>query len=616
MQLPVLKAIAEEFGWQDLRLFDEMTQGFQLLGPINPGVGWRLRSDARYSAPKNLDDFFVENHDLVQNKLRSAKVEPCWEVMAEEIAADVLLGRMEGPFAAPDSWSKQTVPLPSHAHTACLKPPPTGQLACSFAFAVHQVGSDGREKVRRAEDWRQSGANSTVSVPDTPAYHGVDAFVHVARALSAECAPGDLRVWGLDHEAVYRQLPVANPDHTFVILNTPSGPTLWRHNVLMFGSTASVRGYCRVADLMSWLDRCLLLIPMLHFVDDFGGVDSSNLAQSAFECSQRVCGALGLKFKLSKAQPPTRAHKLQGVYLQLGETEATVAMTPERAQRLDNQLKQVILDNKLSPKEASSLAGKLQFVTQSLFGRASAAALRPLYRRAHSAHFRSSKGGWQLSESIMAALDFLRRRLRESKPRVVRYVVEERAIIYADAFFEIGGRRYRPAEAEEIPCWGRTAPASFINGWGFVACVSGKTVFAAGSVPFWFVRHFSSRRAYIFMLEVVAQLVPLLVLREELPSHQLLFVDNEPARHALTKGFTNDANMNKLLQVAWNVFEKMAWWPEWQRVNSSANVSNGVSRRDFSAAYANGWAWKDHNYDDLFERLLSAVTEFPLGTGL
>ena len=90
-------------------------------------------------------------------------------------------------------------------------------------------------------------------------------------------------------------------------------------------------------------------------------------------------------------------------------------------------------------------------------------------------------------------------------------MVEERAIIYADAFFEIGGRRYRPAEAEEIPCWGRTAPASFINGWGFVACVSGKTVFAAGSVPFWFVRHFSSRRAYIFMLEVVAQLVPSLL---------------------------------------------------------------------------------------------------------
>ena len=338
VQLPVLKAIAEEFGWQDLRLFDEMTQGFQLLGPSHPGVGWRLRSDARYSAPKNLDDFFVENHDLVQNKLRSAKVDPCWEVLAEEIAADVQLGRMEGPFAAPDSWCKQTVPLPSHARAARLKPPPIGQLACSFAFAVHQVGSDGRDKVRRAEDWRQSGANSTVSVPDTPAYHGIEAFVHVARALSAECecAPGDLRVWGLDHEAAYRQLPVANPDHAFVILNTPSGPTLWRHNVLMFGSAASVWGYCRVADLMSWLDRCLLLIPMLHFVDDFGGVDSSNLAQSAFECSQRVCGALGLKFKLSKAQPPKRAHKLQGVYLQLGETEATVAMTPERAQRFDN----------------------------------------------------------------------------------------------------------------------------------------------------------------------------------------------------------------------------------------------------------------------------------------
>ena len=99
----------------------------------------------------------------------------------------------------------------------------------------------------------------------------------LAKALRAEDEFAQLLLWGVDHEAAFRQLP-ADPNHTFVILQTPSGPTLWRHNVLMFGSTASVWSYCRVADFMAWLMRCLLLVPMLHFVDDFGAAETADVA--------------------------------------------------------------------------------------------------------------------------------------------------------------------------------------------------------------------------------------------------------------------------------------------------------------------------------------------------
>ena len=88
--------------------------------------------------------------------------------MAAEIAADVKLGRMEGPFAAPEHWCKETVALTGFQHTSRLLPAPDGDVPCSFAFAVHQVGSDGKPKVRGAEDWRRSGANETVGVPDSP----------------------------------------------------------------------------------------------------------------------------------------------------------------------------------------------------------------------------------------------------------------------------------------------------------------------------------------------------------------------------------------------------------------------------------------------------------------
>ena len=138
-----------------------------------------------------------------------------------------------------------------------------------------------------------------------------------------------LQTWGLDHEAAYLQLPAKEPGHTFVILETPAGPTLWKHNVLLFGSAASVWSYCRVAEFMTWLTRCLLLSPSLHFVDDFGASETSDLALSGFDSMKITCGCVDLRFKESKEQPPARDQVIQGVLLSLQEKQAEVRPTPD-----------------------------------------------------------------------------------------------------------------------------------------------------------------------------------------------------------------------------------------------------------------------------------------------
>ena len=81
-----------------------------------------------------------DNFKHVQQKLKQARVDPFWQTMAEEIAADVKAGRMEGPFASPSSWSKATVALFDFAHTTMLQAaPPCHEHTC-FAFSVQQVG--------------------------------------------------------------------------------------------------------------------------------------------------------------------------------------------------------------------------------------------------------------------------------------------------------------------------------------------------------------------------------------------------------------------------------------------------------------------------------------------
>ena len=95
-----------------------------------------------------------------------------------------------------------------------------------------------------------------------------------------------------------------------------------------------------------------------------------------------------------------------------------------------------------------------------------------------------------------------------------------------------------------------------MNGLGFVVSVGEITYFAHGWVPYWFVRHFSGWRSFIYMLEILAQVVPLMALEQRLHRHCLLFVDNEPANHALVKGYGKDESINKLLQAAWVFIEK------------------------------------------------------------
>ncbi|CAE7864907.1 DNMT3A, partial [Symbiodinium necroappetens] len=373
LQLPALEKVCNLFGWQDRDIFKELTHGFRLLGPLAPGLGWKTRNDLRYADPMPLDEFLQKNELYVKDKLRRCRVDPCWEAMAQEIASDVTKGRMEGPFSSPASWPKQAVPLTTFSHTSKLEKGPIAHKPTCFAFAVHQVGSDGKPKVRRAEDWRRSFANATVGAKDSPTYHDISTYVQLAVAIKQKHPQAQLLIWGLDHEAAYRQLAAEDPDHTWVILPTPHGITLWRHTVLMFGSVASVWAYCRIADLMSWLCRACLLTPALHFVDDFGSCEDADLASSAFECSKRLCKALGFSFKQSKEQPPHTTQVIQGVEISVHDSFVKVSGTAARRQRLDEDLVSILTSNRLPPNEASSLAGRLQFYCQSLLGKSHSA---------------------------------------------------------------------------------------------------------------------------------------------------------------------------------------------------------------------------------------------------
>ena len=123
-------------------------------------------------------------------------------------------------------------------------------------------------------------------------------------------------------------------------------------------------------------------------------------------------------------------------------------------------------------------------------------------------------------------------------------------------------------------------------------------------------RIFVPQSIYIYMLEIVAQVVPLLAMQDTIDKFVIMFVDNEPARHALAKGFGKDDSINCLLQHTWRRIEDLSLRPAWQRVTSSANVSDAVSRGDLRHARAEGWTEVQLDWDALFEELLKGSEAF------
>ena len=203
--------------------------------------------------------------------------------------------------------------------------------------------------------------------------------------------------------------------------------------------------------------------------------------------------------------------------------------------------------------------------------------------------------GWRLSPG-----QFLRFALAAQKPRKVSFEGEDRAIIYADAFFQPDGKIVKVADAEDVR-WGQTAQQRSTTALALLSKAE----------RVWYLVH----QTFLFeVLEAAAQILPVLALKKRWPKQLLLFMDNEPSRRALVRGYGKDESVSKLMQVARRFFEEREFRPEWQRIRPSANISDKVRRFDFAFAERMGWTWLQHDWEAEFVDLRSAVEKGPLCT--
>ena len=242
--------------------------------------------------------------------------------MYQELLQELQLGRMEGPFQAPDWWPRSTIDIEGY-ETKALE---HSDIRCAFSFAVCQA-----DKVRRCEDYRRSGHNSTVCTYDVPFHHGVQTYVEISKAFYE--LGEDSAVWCQDLSAAYRQFAVEQPSDCYSILCCPQGPLLLRHRALCFGASSSVWSFNRSADGVTYLARRMAQVPTGHYVDDFTACEPTRTITSGYTAFETIFKSLGLRMKPKKAQPPALSQKVLGVPnadgTRAGHSQPTPGAPPE-----------------------------------------------------------------------------------------------------------------------------------------------------------------------------------------------------------------------------------------------------------------------------------------------
>ena len=521
-QIPVILELLRRVGYPDMPgITDDLTNGFVMLGEVRRAPGWRTRTDGRYSNPASLEQLAATNWVYV--KARTSRLAAG---TLAELVEETRLGRVVGPTRAPPGWNLRTTAVLDRPGVDTLVPPPPGQHFVAASFPIVQTDEAGNDKIRRGEDWRRSGHNSTIRAHDVPTHHFVDDYVDMIRRLVEIVGVPEvaaIRIFGHDLMNAYRQWPVRDPAHSGTFLAGPHGVTMWFHVAMCFGAAASVWNFNRTADALQALKRVLLWIVSGHFVDDFNGVDIEDLADGAFHGMAQFFELLGLQTKPSKAQAPAPAHVVQGVLVAVGEEGVVLKPTPERIKKVTATIDEALRTDEMTPEVAGKLAGRLNFITQATFGALGKAALKPVYSRAHDAAASASSG---LSAGLRAALRALKALLADIQPRVIPYIDdgEPQAIIYADAFYQPGETRYK---AGHFPAEVPVKPGSKgSSGWGFVVRIGATVFYDCGTAPADFLDLFASRRAFIYVLEILAQVLALVTLSRQLPARWLAFIDN------------------------------------------------------------------------------------------
>ena len=538
----------------------------------------RARAKAASGGPQASDDL-----SLLRRVHRSTQVEVHKGLMGPAMGREDLLARYQHEDG---SLSARVIPRFGVEQGSTAKRCPRCDMAVA---ACAQCTGHAMPKLRCCDDARSSGTNDHTRMGEAVFYPSFEFPARVGAAVfdccqRLGCAVPEL-LFGLDDLfAAYRRVPSSQPRFTVVALYDFQREAVVYHDVfgMNFGLKSAPVQFCRVPQFIVCLARCLLAVPVDHYVDDYLIVDIAGAGLRAPEGSESVWwpssgqwaldqlhGLVGFGLEPKKRKHGASCNEGLGVVCDLSafhsHHEVSFSPTSRRVSEVLAALRSAQRRRRLSPHEAQVLLGRLSWMFSSSYAASGRAATLPLVSRAsrrdQAMDLHGSGDAW--TSSLSAMVRFFHAYFAALPPLRFRFPVADRrtVVVYTDASFSHGS-----------------------GGLGIVVFDSstGHSWWCALRVPSWLCACLEDRVTQIHHFELLAVLCAVTTFGDTLMRDRnvLFFCDSTTAMSAAVHGTARSADMCALTHALHLEFARLQCRPWFEWVPSEANPADIPSRQE------------------------------------
>ena len=253
--------------------------------------------------------------------------------------------------------------------------------------------------------------------------------------------------------------------------------------------------------------------------------------------------ALGLIFDLS----------------QFDEGVVYIKHTSERREEILTKINNILKKDSLSPKEAESFKGRIQWFESYLFGRIANLSIHRIGKRAQQ---KGVKVRNELDEELRSSLLFLRARVQTGSPLLLTADTEDSVLIFTDGAFD----------------------ADTLKGsvGGVLPNHDGIPLrFFSENIPALVMKRFlKASDNPIYLIELLAGYVAVFLWGGLIGRYVVMYIDNEASHLALIKAYSSTQMGNVIVQM-FVASEDSSQWKVWfGRVCSYSNIADAPSRME------------------------------------
>ena len=440
----------------------------------------------------------------------------------------------------------------------------------------------GNQKYRNVDDFTASGINDTAAAAESYVPDGFDIALNVISEyydiFDEQNFDEDIDIHGYvaDYATAFRQDPV-RPDQQNLVVVAFWNPVEKKIQAGImkghpFGAALSPQNFARIPESMCFLSRILFSLPISHYSDDNFCFEKGKVVKSGWQAWNDFNKLVGWELGVAGEEKfpfPAKRMKLLGIILIFESTKITVMIDPDKVANIGKQLSTILSDNILCPGTAGQLSGRLLFVGNAFSGQFGRHFLRPFATR----QYQHQNMPMQLTKSLRKAVTWWSKALLMHPSRTIptRRIDSPRLIIFGDGegsgsigaiafYFPPGSQHHLRPRAFQMDL-----PPSLLESWG-------------------------SYKQKINQIEAVVPLICLMTFPNWAKnSFYCHFIDNTSALATMIRGTSKIDSLGNIADTTWTLLAQLRCHPWFEWVPTLCNISDGISRRDFSDPWNLNW---------------------------